>query len=186
MQGYPRSPAPALPLENMGSIGKAYGIQSSEQWQAGESDNRQIIDARLPVKMWRVSLFGSEWMRFNILYGSSRGIDIKGLQGPVVFYSPGQIAVYAEPAQAGQLGFLAGYAYGTLTAVNNAGVTIARKQIGGAQAIPDNAARFVALDNASILLGTSGTLINLTQGQTLSLTAGSRLTGGDGFLEFEP
>src|SRR4051812_14382058 len=102
MNQNPRNVPPALPLSNQGSVGYVHGLQSSEIWLPGASDNRQICDQRLSEHIWRVSVFTSQHMALNINYGSSRSHDIKGLRGPLVFYAPGQVSVYAVPTFTGE------------------------------------------------------------------------------------
>lgn len=182
----PRNMPPAEPLEHQGSVGKVHGLQSSERWLAGEYDSRQIVDQRLAANLWRVSVICSEWMRLNLIYGTSRGVEIKNVEGPLVFYAPGQLAIYATPIAKPSVGFVAGYAYATCTPASSAGASNCRKLVSGAQALDDNAARFYALDAATVQLGSAGPAVALTLGQSVPLIAGSSLTAGDGYLEFEP
>ncbi|HXC23121.1 MAG TPA: hypothetical protein VNU28_00935 [Solirubrobacteraceae bacterium] len=181
----PRSPAPALPPPSQGSVGYVHGIQSSESWIAGEHDSRSILDMLLSKHVWRVSVFASQWVRLDFVYGTKRTIKLTGLFAPAVFYVPGQCIVYAEPSDSGGGVFPAAFAYLTATPVNSAGTPQLRKHITGAQAISDHAVRFLALANSTVQLGSGGPAVALTLGQTLPLIAGSSLTAGDGYLEFE-
>jgi len=180
----PRTSPPALPPPHQGSVGYVHGLQSSERWTNGESDSRQICDQLLPVHLWRVSVIASQWMRLDLVYGTSRGVRLTGLFAPLVFYVPGQVALYAAPIANGGV-FTDGFAYCTATPVNSAGAPQIRKLISGAQAIPDHAVRFYALDNCTVQLGSGGPAVALTLGQSVPLIAGSSLTAGDGYLEFE-
>lgn len=182
----PRSAPPAMPPPSMGSIGKTYGLQTSETWQVGQNDDRMIVDSILSPHLWRVSVFTTSWVRLDIKYGTSRGLNILDVEGPLIFYAPGQISVNAHPVPAGEQGLIGGTAWATLTPVTSAGISNCRKLIGGAQPIPDNAARFYALDAATVQLGAGGPAVVLALGQFVPLVAGSSLVGGDGYLEFDP
>ncbi len=175
----PRNVPPALPLGDQGSIGYKHGLQSSEVWLPGAVDSRQICDQLLALHMWRVSVICSANMRIDISYGSSRTVRITGLRGPIVFYAPGQCAVYAAPLAA-ELG---GYAYVTATPVNSAQRCEARLPWSTVGAFPDNAARFFALAASHITI--DGTSVALAIGQSVPLVAGAAFVDGFGYLEFE-
>ena len=108
MQGNqnPRNVPPAMPVEwQQGSIGFKHGLQSSEVWVAGEQDSRQIRDQRLAKNLWRVSVIGSEFIRLNVVYGTSRAVELKNIQTPFAFFAPGQLAIYAFPVRDADVGF---------------------------------------------------------------------------------
>jgi hypothetical protein len=177
----PRNSPPALPLGDQGSIGYKYGLQSSEVWLPGESDNRPICDQLLAAHMWRVSVFCSRYIAINIVFGSSRAQEFRDLRGPLVFYAPGQVTVYAQPylVELNQ----GGYAHVTATAVNSAQASQARRVWGTPGPLPDYAARFYALAASHVSI--DGTSVALAIGQTLPLVAGAALIDGLGYLEFE-
>ena len=181
----PRNSPPALPPPSQGSVGYVHGLQSSETWQAGEHDSRSILDMVLSPHVWRVSVFASQWVRLDLVYGTRRTIKLVGMFAPAVFYVPGQCVVYAEPSDSGGGVFPAAFAYCSATPVNSAGTPQLRSHVTGAQPISDHAVRFFALANSTVQLGSGGPAVALTQGQTLPLIAGSSLTAGDGYLEFE-
>ena len=189
MQGNqnPRNVPPAMPVEwQQGSIGFKHGLQSSEVWVAGEQDSRQICDQRLAKNLWRVSVIGSEFIRLNVVYGTSRAVELKNIQTPFAFFAPGQLAIYAFPVRDADVGFVGGFAYCTCTPVSSAGLSNARTTVGAGAVFPPNAARFVALDASTVQLGGGGLSIVLALGQSLALVPGSSLTAGDGYLEFDP
>lgn len=177
----PHNARPALPLGDQGSIGYKYGLQSSETWAPGEVDSRQICDQRLAEHMWRVSVFCSRYIKIHLVFGSSRAQEIRDLRGPLVFYTAGQIAVYAEPylVELNQ----GGYAFVTATAVNSAQQSQARRVWGTIGPFPDSAARFFALAASHVSI--DGTSVALAIGQSLPLVAGAALIDGLGYLEFE-
>ena len=179
----PHNAPPALPLGNQGTIGYKYGLQSAEHWNAGESDNRQICDARLAVHMWRLSVFTSQHVSINVEFGSSRARQFRALRGPLVMYVPGQVVVYAQPTPLDDGSFVAGFAMCTLTAVNSGQQSSARLLRTAAGALPDDAARYVPL--VASVLTIDGNVVNLNPTQTIALIAGATLTSGLGYLEFD-
>lgn len=180
----PHNAPPALPLGDQGSIGIKHGLQSSEEWLAGQSDNRQICDQRLAVHMWRLSVFASQHVAINIEFGTSRARQFRALRAPLVMYVPGQLTVYAQPMALDDGSFVAGYASCTCTPVNSGQQSSARLLRVTAGALPNDAARFVPL--AASVLTIDGNNVTLAVGQTIPLIAGATLTSGIGYLEFDP
>lgn len=181
----PRNVPPALPPPHQGSVGYVHGLQSSERWTGSAHDSRQICDQLLSEHIWRVSVIASQWVRLDVVYGTARTIKLTGLFGPLILYVPGQCAIYAEPADSGGGVFPDAFAYCSATPVNSAGTPQIRKHVTGAQAFVDHAVRFFALANSTVQLGSGGPAVALTLGQSVALIAGSSLTSGDGYLEFE-
>lgn len=182
----PRNVPPALPLGNQGSVGYVHGLQSSETWAAGLTDERQICDQLLAEKMWRVSVFGHA-VSISVLFGTSRQHQINDLRVPFRMCVPGQLVIYAKPIPTG-----AGPAYTgssvmvTCTPVNSAHESDARYLIQGNNLpLPDDAARFRATSPSVVSLGGSIS-VNLLATQWMPLIERSVLVSGDGYVEFEP
>ncbi len=160
-----------------------HGIQASQIWQAGDRDPRGIIDVQtLAGSVWRVSVFGTR-VKLSVEFGTSRRVFFENIRTPMVLYLPGRVIVTATPLPTDEGIFIGASAQPTCTP-STGGRPSARYLIGGAQAIPDTASRFRATDAATVLLG-GVTPITLAASQSIPLIAGSSLTAGDGYVEFE-
>lgn len=179
----PHNAPPALPPQywyDARTPGIKHGIQSSEVWNAGDTDGRDICDQVLAQSLWRVSVFGSPNMRVTIQYGTSRAKEFVDLLCPVVLSVPGQLRVRVKPIDGA-----GGSAMVTCTPATSGGDANARRIVTVAGALPDDAARFRALV-ASVVTFPGPVACNLTATQWVPLVAGSVLTSGAGLLEFEP
>lgn len=186
----PHNAPPALPprpWQAADASGVKHGLQASESWAAGESDGRDICDQRLAPGMWRVSIFGSKNMEFDVQYGTSKSHQFRRLRAPVQLYVPGQLTVTAHPVAEGNGSYLAAYALVTCTPVSSAQPSNARLLTNTAGALPDSAARFKAVAASVVQLNTQtiSVNVNLASGDVLPLVAGAVLVSGAGFVEYE-
>ncbi len=182
----PRSAPPALPVpwQSVGNVGVKHGLQSSELWAPGEHDSRQICDMTLAAGMWRVSVFGSQYLTLNVVFGTSKAKEIKGLRAPLRMCVAGQLAIYAAPAPSDTGAFVGAHAMVTCTPVTGARDSDARMLVTAPANLSPDAARFRALTSSSVRIDN---LIDvpIAVGNVLPLIAGSVLTLGTGYLEFE-
>lgn len=181
--GIPGSPPPAFSVPPEHVVGVRHGTQAKEIWLVGEGDIRGLIDAPLAASMWRITVFGHN-VRIRVCYGTKATKVIDLLHPPVRLAVPGQVQVFGMPIP-GEAGFIGGHAEVTLTPVTSGCCEgDARYLIGGAQAIPDDAVRFRAVNAAVVNLGGTAPCA-LTAGQSIPLINGSSLTSGDGYVEFD-
>ncbi len=172
----PPSPQPPPPP---GDAGPQYGTQAFYEWAPGEVDERGILDCRKSGSLWRVSVFGNLLVSIN--YGTSHNREILELQAPVVITLPGQVNVRVKPRDdQGTTGVV------TLTQATAGALSQARKFVdrGGADVTLDGGAcRYVALTASTLTI--SGAAVVVPALATVPLVAGSVLTAGSGFQEFE-
>lgn len=182
MQQNPRNAPPGTPFpwEGTATPGIKHGLQASEVWLPGQSDGRDICDQVLAQSLWRVSVFGTSNMRLTVQFGTSRAREFSGLLCPLVLCVPGQLRVRAIPANGD-----GGSVMCTCTPATSGGQADARSIASVAGALPDDAARFRALV-ASVVTLPGAIACTLAASQWIPLVAGSVLTSGAGFLEFEP
>lgn len=167
---------PGAPVGNMGA---QYGIQQSATWAAGDVKPRQLVDARKADALWRFSIFGP--VLVTISYGTSKNRPIVDLQAPVVLTIPGQFTATVAPLNAE-----GATAVVTLTEATAGGVSQARKVVvrGLADvALDEGAVRYFALTASTLTI--SGVAAVVPANSSVPLVAGSVLTAGSGFQEFE-
>lgn len=163
----------------VGRMGPQYGIQQAARWAAGDVTPRQIVDTLKAAALWRVSIFGS--VLVTISYGSSKARPIVELQAPVVLSIPGQFTATARP-----LDDQGATAIVTLTEATAGGISQARKVVvrGVANvALDEGAVRYFALTASTLTIG--GVASVVPANSSVPLVAGSVLTAGSGFQEFE-
>jgi hypothetical protein len=164
--------------EQANAFGPEYGIQSRHTWLPLQSDERQLIDVRKARFLWRVSVFGNVSVR--IAYGTKGTRQILQLWAPVVIALPGQVEVFARPLTADGAEALV-----TLTQATGGARSIARQAVSGPAALDSAAVSYTALSDS--VLNVAGVLaIPVPALSTIPLVAGSTLSSGDGFQEFEP
>jgi|SRR6187551_610461 len=171
-----QSVPPGAPVGNMGA---QYGIQQSATWAAGDVVPRQLVDTRKADSLWRFSIFGA--VLVTISYGTSKNRPIVALQAPVVLTIPGQFTATVQPLNAE-----GATAVVTLTEATAGGISQARKVVtrGGADvALDDGAVRYFALTVSALTI--SGVATAVPALSSVPLVAGSVLTAGSGFQEFE-
>jgi hypothetical protein len=134
--------------------------------------------------LWRLTLHG-ENVYFRISWGTSANHVIDNVQPPSRFSVPGSCDVYARPIDSQ----LPAHAECTLTpATSGSAAELRSRLVGNALPIPAEAVRFVALQASVVRVGPAAlsTVVNLIALQSVLLVAGSLLTSGGGFLEYEP
>lgn len=179
--GIPGSPAPASSAHGDHFVGTRVGYQAAEQWPAaGQREQRSLASALLAPNLWRVTVLGTNVL-VTLRYGTQKAQFLRNLRTPVRVVVPGFCDVDAVPLADGDA-----EASCTITAVSSGlGEEDARLVISGAQAIPPNAVRYRALTASVVSIG-GVVACNLTATQSIPLIAGSSLTSGDGYLEFDP
>jgi len=164
----------------VGNMGPQYGIQQSATWAAGDAKPRQLIDSRKADSLWRFSIFGA--VLVTISYGTSKNRPITNLLAPVVMTIPGQFTATVVPVDtdAGAVAVV------TLTEATAGAISQARKVAvrGGADvALDEGAVRYFALTASMLTIGGVATVVPALS--SVPLVAGSVLTAGSGFQEFE-
>jgi len=170
---------PAAPPPTRGDMGEVYGITQFERWVVGKSEERQVLDVTRADALWRLSIFGE--LLVQVDYGTTRKRTIQNLRAPVVITVPGQVTVRAKPYDSAHAAAVDCVV--TLTQATAGALSQARKAATGPVALDAGAVRFVALDACALTI--SGVAVSLAASQTVPLVAGSTLTSGSGFQEFE-
>lgn len=169
----------APPGAPVGNMGPQYGTQQSATWAAGDVVPRQLVDVRKAGLLWRVSIFGP--VLVTISYGTSKNRPIVDLQAPVVMTIPGQFTATATP-----LTDEGAKAVVTLTEASAGALSQARKvAVRGAAdvALDEGAVRYFALTASTLTISGVATVVPALG--SVPLVAGSVLTAGSGFQEFE-
>lgn len=165
------------PQAAVGNTGPQYGIQSRQDWEAGKSDERCVIDSVKAGALWRVSIFGP--VRVRITYGTAATIQVPELRAPVIMTLPGQLSVYVKPSSSdGGCSCLV-----TLTQATAGLRSVARRVAVGPETLDDNAVAFTALSACTMVI--AGFAVAVPALSTVPLVAGASLTTGSGFQEFE-
>jgi hypothetical protein len=174
-------PGPPQPHGAAGNTGVIYGTQQKAVWLPGARlDAREVLDLKKPEALWRVSVFGRVLVRIN--YGTLAARQISNLRTPIVITVPGQCTVTAQPLDD----------EGTICIVTatqaTAGARSIARQLVGTTAPTDllfdeGAVDFFALTASSLVI--SGSVVAVPALSVVPLVAGSRLTNGSGFVEYE-
>ncbi len=163
----------------VGNMGPQYGTQQSATWAPGDIKPRDLIDTLKAESLWRFSIFGA--VLVNISYGTSKNHPIVDLMAPVVMTIPGQFVATVRPrSDAGAVAVV------TLTEATAGAISQARKVVvrGGADvALDEGAVRYFALTASTLTIG--GVAAVVPANVSVPLVAGSVLTAGSGFQEFE-
>lgn len=176
--GYNPSPPPNLPVPPSVPAGYVYGTQSKQVWNPGERDTRPMCDLQRASHSWRVCVYG-ENVRVTVRYGTLATKVIENLRTPVQITVPGQCNVEVTAVADGA------HAEITATASTSGRLDGARQLVTGPNlALHPDATRFFATGPSTIALP-SGPAVVLAALQELPLVAGSTLTAGDGYLEFD-
>jgi len=165
-----------LPVGNMGAD---YGIQVFAKWDAGDIKARDVIDVRRADALWRLSAFGN--VLLTVAYGTKKKRAITDLQAPLVITVPGQFILTATPRDDQGTTCVVALTQATAGAISMARKFVAR---GGADvALDDGALRYFALTASTLTI--SGAAVVVPALGLVPLVAGSVLTSGSGFQEFE-
>lgn len=163
----------------VGNMGEQYGIQQSAIWLAGDVTPRQLIDARKARSLWRISIFGSLFV--TLAYGTSKNRSIVELLAPVVMTVPGQLTVTARPLDDEGASAVVTLTEATAGAPSQARNFVVRGAVD--VALDDGAVRYFALTASTLTI--SGAAAVVPACSWVPLVAGSVLTAGSGFQEFE-
>ena len=173
----PPSPVPHNPHPNQ--MGPQYGIQSFFQWAAGETDERPVLDSLKTGALWRLSIFGNVTVTLD--YGTGHNRSIAGLQAPVVITVPGMLNARVKPRDSEGTTCVVTLTQATAGAISNARKFVSR---GGANVdLDEGACRYFALTASTLTI--SGAAVVVPALSLVPLVAGSVLTAGSGFQEFE-
>lgn len=179
--GLPGSPSPWNVAPGNNELGPTYGNQSKESWLIGQVDSRPILDSNFrPPALWRATAFG-ENVTLTVRYGPKCTKVLTGLQPPLRAVFPGLVQIEAVPVDPS----LPAHAECTLTMVSSGlGESDCRKLVTVAGAFSPDATRFRATVASIVSIGG---IVNcsLAVAQSIPLIAGSSLTSGAGFLEFD-
>ncbi len=178
--GVPSSPGPAWPPASPShNTGKSHGIQLFPKWAAGETKKKGLIDDLRAANLWRLVIVGGAAMRVDIKWGTEKTITLTGLSLPLRCSVPGQLSVEAYPveAQDDEQSVRA-----TLTPATSGGlIEMRRPAVVGAFA--EEAFAYFAL-TASVV-NVRGIAVAVAALSRVPLLAGSSLTSGDGYEEFD-
>lgn len=165
--------------------GYVHGIGQSQTWKAGESDSRPVLDTVRADCLWRVEVFGTN-VTLTVTWGTIKQIQLNDVQCPFAMSMPGQCTIYAKPVKVDGL-YVGGEVLCAVTPVSSPGTQFARVLVSGAQPLPREAMRFTSLvAGSTVLLGSSAFgPVTVDKFETVDLIAGSKLTNGTGYLEFE-
>ncbi len=168
-------------------MGPSEALQSSEVWTALQSDERPILSATKHGLMpWRVTVLG-ENVAIRLSFGTLANVTIKNLRPPIRVTLPGSCDVYAKPLDH-EIRLPASAKVTAIQVTSGCCDSECRTLITDAQALDPLAVRFVALAASVVRVGPADDFVSVTLAalQEVSLIAGSALTSGAGFLEFEP
>lgn len=182
--GLPASPAPWSPGFNTDNKGPKFGQQARWVWGVGEFEPvQQLAGADRANSMWRVTVRGHQ-IKMNLVYGTSANRNLMGLLAPLILYIPGAFDLYAQPE--GVQGKTA-EAIVTVTQVSNAGVACARRIVSGGPGLVlhEDAIRYVALADSVVSIHGGTVVVPVPALSSVALVAGSTLTSGTGYEEFE-
>lgn len=181
--GVPGSAAPIMLPPAPGNEGPIYGLQARHAWPTSSTGPRQVVAECLRAhSLWRVVAKGRS-VKLSLTYGTNANLQINDLLSPLVIYVPGQFALYAEPEGInGQTPEVVC----SVTPVTNAGIAHARRIVaGGPLALNPAATRYFALTDSVVSIhgGTANGPVPALS--SIPLVAGSSLTSGTGYEEFE-
>jgi len=178
--GVPASPGPAWPPASpMHNTGKSHGIQLFPKWAPGETKKKGLVDDLRAANLWRLVIVGGSAMRVDIKFGTEKTITLTGLSLPLRCSVPGQLTVEAYPFEAQDT---EQSVRATLTPATSGGL-IEMRRPAAVGAFADEAFAYFAL-TASVL-NIRGIVTAVAALQRVPLLAGSSLTSGDGYEEFD-
>lgn len=178
--GVPGSPGPAWPPASpMHNTGKSHGIQLFPKWKPGETQKKGLVDNLRAANLWRLVIVGGEAMRVDIKFGTEKTITLMGLSLPLRCSVPGQLTVEAYPVSAQET---EQSVRATLTPATSGGL-IELRRVAVVGAFAEEAFSYFAL-TASVL-NIRGVVTAVAALDRVPLLAGSSLTSGDGYEEFD-
>jgi len=182
--GIPASPAPGSVLDPAAHFkGYVHGIQRIGTWKAGENKPLDLIDEILAPNLWRVTAFGPENMKADLLYGTSATIRASGLALPLRVSVPGQVALICYPVSEEHETLEVRVTVTPATSGGLIELCSIVTRVGADVPLDPNAFRFTALTASTLTI--RGTAVVVSALSSVRLVAGSVLTGGTGYQEFD-
>lgn len=178
--GVPGSPAPSSAWREAGHGPGEHGIQAKGKWAPGETKAKGLIDDLRAANLWRVVAFGGSAMRCDLKYGTKCTIRLTGLSLPLRASVPGQCALEFYPVSAQEDEQIVVV---SLTPATSGGLIELIRPIAGPATFDDAAFRFTALDASALVI--RGVPVAVAALQSVRLLAGSTLTSGHGYEEFD-
>lgn len=178
----PDSPQPAAPppwraAANTGGE-PSEGTQNEQQWRAGETDLRGIVDGSRKAGLYRLTLLGRN-VSVSLRYGTEATINLTGLRLPIVLTVPGNVGVSAVPLDGAGAEISA-----TLVRVTAPGTQHARRLVKVAATLHPAAVSFFTMAACSITI--DGTNYPAVPAFTrIPLLQPAALVTGSGFEEFD-
>lgn len=158
------------------------GLQARQEWNAGETDERPVVDAQLNESgAWRVSVVGD--LVLSATWGSRANKFLVNMDAPCMAVFPGQVTITARPRTSGGATCLT-----TLAPAWTGYLTDFRRLTvhpgGGPVPLEEIWSHYQAL-TASVV-DVRGTNVNVPALSRLPLISGSSLVSGAGYLEYTP
>lgn len=179
------SPPPSSIARGDNALGPQAGVQAKQVWTNTERDSRPIASMMRAPNLWRLCVYG-ENVLVELSWGTSAQKKLTGLQTPIRITVPGSLDVYAQPVLGQDE---AASCQVSITPVSSGtSDSDCRKLVTDAGSFEVDASRFVALEASVVRVGplSNSIVVTLAALQSVSLVAGSALTSGGGYLEFEP
>ena len=148
------------------------GEQYSAAWQAGEVDQRPLLDIVRADCLWRVTVVGA--VSLAITYGTRGTIRLSGVLAPFSADLPGSVTVLATPLRAGASAVV------TCSPVSGSSDPVARVVV-PVGPIPVQVGAFTAL--VPSVLTIAGQAVSLPSGQRIIVLADSDVISGAGVGE---
>jgi hypothetical protein len=178
--GLPASPAPSSQWAEAGHGLEEHGIQAKGRWAPGETKAKGLIDDLRARNLWRVTAFGGSAMRCDLKYGTKCTITLVGLSLPLRASVPGQCSLEFYPVSEQQEEQIVVV---SLTPATSGGLIELVRPVTGPFAFDDKAFRYTALTASALVIRGVGVAVPALS--SVRLVAGSTLTSGDGFEEFD-
>jgi hypothetical protein len=142
------------------------------------------IEEVLAQNLWRVTVFGPENMTADLLYGTKANLRVSGLALPFRASVPGQVQVICKPVSAHDDEKLEVRASAT-PATSGGLIELCSIITRGGADVPFDplAFRFTALTACTLTI--RGTAVVVPALSSVRLVAGSVLTAGTGYQEFD-
>lgn len=180
--GVPASPRPG-DEPAFGGVGKVHGIQSICTWDPGDTRPQSPIEEVLAQNLWRVTCFGPENMTADLLYGTKANLRVSGIALPFRASVPGQVQIICKPVSVSDVKL---EVRASATPATSGGlIELCSLVTRGGADVPLNpdAFRFTALVASTLTI--RGVAVAVPALQSVRLVAGSVLTTGTGYQEFD-
>lgn len=181
--GIPGSPAPWSGAPDPDNRGPQYGQQARWTWGVSETGPVQVLAGAMRAdSLWRVTVRGKS-IKCDIQYGTSSQRRINGLLAPLVIFVPGAFDLYVGPEG---INGQDAEAIVSVTPVSNSGIACARRIVaGGPFALNPDAKSYFALTDSVVSIHGGTAVVPVPALSSIPLVAGSSLTSGTGYEEYE-